>query len=178
MGPERVTRALELAELRGPLDSSHFGRICRGLAHWDGDRQSYWPANIIDATTGERFECNDGNGTLVTTDHGVGREEKLELAARWGADLVDMEAATVARLAQKRNLPFRALRAISDQVEDKLPDLGRFTDELGGFREASFAAYIALHPWLIPSAIKLGRQSAQASQSIAQALRQFLQQAE
>ncbi len=178
MGSKRVTRALELAELRGPLDLvisvGYAGALRTGMTI---DRV-YWPAIIIDATTGERFECNDGNGTLVTTDHGVGREEKLELAARWGADLVDMEAATVARLAQKRNLPFRALRAISDQVEDKLPDLGRFTDERGGFREASFAAYIALHPWLIPSAIKLGRQSAQASQSIAQALRQFLQQAE
>ena len=178
MGPKRVTRALELAESRAQLDSlisvGYAGALRAGMAV---DRV-YWPAIVINATTGERFECNDGNGTLVTTDHGVGREEKLRLAARWGADLVDMETATVARLAQMRNLPFRTLRAISDRVKDKLPDLGRFTDERGGFREASFAAYIALHPWLIPSVFRLGKRSVQASQLIAQALRQVLEQAD
>ena len=62
-----------------------------------------------------------------------------------------MEAATVARLAKARGLPFRTLRAISDAVDDNLPDLSRFTDERGGFPSASFAVYVALHPWLIPA---------------------------
>jgi adenosylhomocysteine nucleosidase len=138
----------------------------------------YWPAIVIDAKTGERFECGDGKGTLVTADHAVGRDEKLKLADRWDADLVDMEAATVARMAQMRSLPFRALRAVSDQADDELPDMGRFTDERGGFREALFAMYVGWHPWLIPTVLRLGKQSAQASQLIAQALRQVLDQTE
>lgn len=178
MGRERVTRALELAESRGRLDSiisvGYAGALRAGMQLG----KAYWPGTIIDGKTGDRFECNDGEGTLVTTDHAVGREEKLELAARWNADLVDMEAAAVARLAQLRRLPFRALRAVSDRVDDNVPNLGTFTDEQGGFRESSFAMYVALHPWLIPTAMKLGKQSAQASQAIAQALRRILQQAE
>lgn len=178
MGRERVMHALELAESRGRLDSiisvGYAGALRAGM---EMDR-AYWPATVIDGQTGERFACKDGEGTLVTTDHAVGREEKLTLAARWNADLVDMEAATVARLARLRRLPFRALRAVSDQVDDNIPDLTPFIDERGGFREASFAMYIALRPWLIPTAVQLCRQSAQATGTIGQALHQFLQQAE
>ena len=178
MGRERVTRALELAESRGRLDSvisvGYAGALRVGMEM----NQAYWPATVLDEQTGERFACEDGEGTLVTTDHAVGREEKLTLAARWNADLVDMETAAVARLANIRGLPFRALRAISDRVDDNVPDLSRFTDERGGFREGAFAMYVALHPWLIPTAMQLGRQSAQASRAIVQALHRFLQQAE
>jgi adenosylhomocysteine nucleosidase len=115
---------------------------------------------------------------LVTADHVVRRDEKPKLAARWGADLVDMEAATVARLAKERGLPFRAVRAVSDQIDENLPDLSRFTDVQGGFQSASFAMYVALHPWLIPTTVRLAKQSARASQAIAKALVEFLRQAE
>ncbi|MGO8718917.1 MAG: phosphorylase [Acidobacteriaceae bacterium] len=178
MGRERVTRALELAESRGQLDSiisvGYAGALRAGMQM----DEAYWPGAVIDGQTGDRFECNDGKGALVTTDHAVSREEKLELAVRWNADLVDMEAATVARLAHMRDLPFRALRAVSDLVDDDVPDFGAFTDERGGFREGRFAMYVALHPWMVPTAVKLGKQSARASQAIAQALRQILRQAD
>lgn len=178
MGGERAALALELASSRGRIDSivsvGYAGALRAGMAV---DRV-YWPAAIIDDRTGERFECSDGDGTLVTTDHAVGRDEKLALAARWNGDLVDMETATVARLAKMRHLPFRALRAVSDRVDDNLPDFGRFTDERGGFRGSSFAIYVALHPWLIATTFRLGKQSAQASRLIARALRQVIEQAE
>ena len=117
-------------------------------------------------------------GVLVTADHVVGRDEKPKLAAQWNADLVDMEAATVAKLAKARGLSFRTVRAISDPVDDNLPDLSRFTDVRGGFQSASFAMYVALHPWLIPATVRLGKRSARASEAIATALLQVLRQAE
>jgi adenosylhomocysteine nucleosidase len=178
MGKERVTRALELAESRGPLQSVisvGYAGALRGGLRMD---EVYWPSIVIDGQTGERFACEDGEGVLLTADHVVGRDEKPKLAAQWNADLVDMEAATVARLAKVRGLPFRTVRAISDPVDDNLPDLSRFTDERGSFQSASFAMYVALHPWLIPTTVKLGKQSARASQAIASALLQFLRQAE
>lgn len=178
MGRERVTCALELAESRGPIHSVISVGYAGALRNGMPVGKVYWPDTVIDNETGERFTCNDGEGTLVTTDHAVGRDEKPKLAARWNADLVDMEAATVARLATLRSLPFRVLRAISDQADDNLPDFGRFTNERGGFRGGSFAMYVALHPWLIPTTLRLGKQSARASQAIAQALLQILRQAE
>ncbi|HTU52221.1 MAG TPA: hypothetical protein VMF56_16645 [Acidobacteriaceae bacterium] len=178
MGTERVTLTLELAESRGPLRSvisvGYAGALRQGMRITG----VYWPSIVIDGQTGERFACEDGEGVLLTADHVVGRDEKPKLAAQWNADLVDMEAATVARLAKERSLPFRTLRAISDPVDENLPNLSRFTDTRGGFQSASFAMYVALHPWLIPTTVKLGKQSARASQAIAAALQQVLRQAE
>ncbi len=178
MGRERVTRALELAESRGPLGSIISVGYAGALR--DGMRITgvYWPSIVIDEQTGELFACEDGEGVLLTADHVVGRDEKPKLAAQWNADLVDMEAATVARLAMERSLPFRTVRAISDPVDENLPDLSRFTDARGSFRGTAFAMYVALHPWLIPTTVRLGKQSARASQAIATALLQFLRQAE
>jgi len=178
MGRERVTLALNLAESCGPLRAvisvGYAGALREGM-RIDG---VYWPAIVIDGQTGERFACEDGEGVLVTADHVVGRNEKPKLAVQWNADLVDMEAATAAKLAKVRALPFRTLRAISDPVDDDLPDLGRFTDVRGGFQSGSFAMYVALHPWLIPTTVRLGKQSSRASQALAAALLQVLRQAE
>ncbi|MGC1869879.1 MAG: phosphorylase [Acidobacteriaceae bacterium] len=178
MGRERVTRALELAESRGPLGSvisvGYAGALREGMRL----DTVYWPSIVIDEQTGELFACEDGEGVLLTADHVAGRDEKPKLAEQWNADLVDMEAATVARLAMERSLSFRTVRAISDPLAENLPDLSRFTDARGGFRSASFAMYVALHPWLIPTTVKLGKQSARASRAIAAALQQFLRQAE
>ena len=178
MGRDRITRALELAESRGPLRAiisvGYAGALRTGMR----TDTVYWPAIVIDGQTGERFACEDGEGVLLTADHVVGRDEKPKLAIKWNADLVDMEAAAVARLAKQRALPFRTLRAVSDPVDNNLPDFNRFTDEQGGFQSAPFAMYVALHPWLIPTTVKLGRQSARASQAIAAALLQVLRQAE
>ncbi|MEO6965066.1 MAG: phosphorylase [Acidobacteriaceae bacterium] len=190
MGRKRVARALELAEARSSVESKnsieskgsigsifsvgYAGALRSGMA----TNTVYWPATVIDAQTGESFECEGGDGTLVTSDHVVHAAEKQELAARWNADLVDMEAAAVARLAQTRNLPFRTLRVISDEVADTLPDLGRFTDDAGGFRETAFAVYLGLHPWLIPAAVRMGKRAAQGSRLIAETLRPICEQSE
>lgn len=172
MGRERIRHALELALKHGPLHSILSVGYAGALRAEIGKGEVFWPAIIIDAETQEKFECTGGIGTLVTVDHVLRREEKPKFAQQWNADLVDMEAATVARLAQMANIPFRTLRVVSDEAGDTLPDLNRFIDAGGGFRKSAFAAYIALHPWFIPSVIHLGKQSALASQKIAETLRQ------
>ncbi len=174
MGRERVEHALALAAGRGPLDSiisiGYAGALRSGVAR----NTIHWPAMVIDERTGNHYECEQGSGTLVTAGHVVGREEKPHMAERWNADLVDMEAAVVARLAAERGLPFRALKVVSDESAEALPDFNRFIDANGAFREAAFAGYLALHPWLIPNAIRMGRASAQGSQAMAEALRRVL----
>ena len=177
MGRERVEHALRLAAERGPLRSiisvGYAGALRASIAR----SSIHWPATVIDASTGEHCRCEEGSGTLVTADHVVGREEKSRLAERFHADLVDMEAASVARLAAERGLPFRALKIVSDESGELLPDFNRFIDARGGFREAAFAGYIALHPWLIPAAVRIGRHTTQASRAIAEALDKILRNA-
>lgn len=178
MGSERVTLAMELAERKGPLSQvvsvGYAGALRSGIAACT----LFWPSTVIDAPTGVRYTCEEGNGTLVSTDHVVNHGEKLQMAAHWDADLVDMEAATVAKLAGERGLRFRALRVVSDEAEEMLPELDRFTDPHGGFREADFAAYVLLRPWLIPKSVRMGRHAAKASQAMARELSIFLGQAD
>jgi adenosylhomocysteine nucleosidase len=178
MGRERVAHALSLAAMEGPLDSiisvGYAGALRRGVER----NTIYWPAIVVDARTGERYPCECGSGTLVSCDHVLTHKEKPEAAERWGADLVDMEAAAVARLARSRDLPFRTLKIVSDEVGDVLPDLNRFIDARGGFREVAFASYLVRHPGSIPAAVRLGRNSAQASQELAQVLRGVIKKAE
>ena len=170
MGPARVRQAFATAEARGPLSAilsiGYAGALRKSMAR----NTLHWPAKVLDAATGAAYDCAGGSGTLVTAAHVVGSAEKRELAARWDADLVDMEAAAVARLAQMRGLPFRTLKVVSDEAGDKLPDLNRFIDAHGRFREAAFAWHLARHPWLLPTAVRLGRDANRASASMAQAL--------
>jgi len=174
MGAARVTLALELAQSKGPIGMVVSAGYAGALRQGTASCTLFWPSIVIDAYTDERYVCERGSGVLVSTDHVVSREEKLQMAARWHADLVDMEAATVAKLAGESGLPFRALRVVSDEVEEELPELNRFVDARGGFREAAFAAYVMLHPRLVPAVLRMGRHAAQASQAMARELRIFL----
>ena len=59
-------------------------------------------AKVIDGETGEEFSAGDGTRVLVTVGRVVDVEQKRELCRRFSADLVDMEAAHVARFALQR----------------------------------------------------------------------------
>ncbi|MGC1785066.1 MAG: hypothetical protein WA708_21305 [Acidobacteriaceae bacterium] len=178
MGQERAARAMELAEARGPLCSilsvGYAGALRAGVSR----NSIHWPSVVVNAKTGEQYACDKGSGTLVTVDHVITLKEKAQVAERWNADLVDMEAAAVACLARMCGLPFRALRVVSDEAGDVLPELNRFIDAQGGFRQVAFARNLVLHPWMIPAAVRLGRGSAQASRKLSEALRETLERAE
>lgn len=175
MGRERVAHALALAETRGPVHSvislGYAGALRAGIAR----NKIFWPRMVVDAATAERFDCEVGSGTLVTVDQVLGLKEKPQVAERWNADLVDMEAASVARVCQLRGMPFRTLKVVSDEAGDVLPDFNRFIDARGGFREAAFAWYLALHPGMIPNAIRMERHTVQASETMARAMSEVLE---
>jgi len=112
------------------------------------------PNIVIDAKTGERFfaqrqsQTKEGAEVLVTVATPANSAEKGRLAQSYSASVVDMEAAAVARAAQARDLPFKAIKAISDEVSFELPDLAQFSTADGQFREAAFGFHVATHPRL------------------------------
>ncbi len=108
--------------------------------------------------------------TLVTTGTIASIQEKARLAATYGAALVDMEAATVARLAAAHGLGFRAIKGISDAYDFELVSLARFADKQGSFRTAAFALHTALHPHQWRPAARLGRDSRRALTALHAAL--------
>lgn len=125
---------------------------------------------VIDAQTGERFTNPLFDQTLITTSVIAGSNEKQRLYASYKASAVDMEAATVARLAQARNLPFSATKSISDEAAFEMQELAQFATSDGQFREAAFAAHAALRPNLWPKLFALAGNSKRAVQSLTREL--------
>ena len=127
---------------------------------------------VVDVASGERFVAGSGSEvTLATAGVIASVAEKARLASNFGAALVDMEAAAVARIALARGVGFRAVKGVSDGYEFELSALAKFEGERGSFRTGAFAAYTAVRPWTWGKAIELGRGSAKALEGLEAVLR-------
>jgi adenosylhomocysteine nucleosidase len=126
---------------------------------------------VVDARTGERYATGTGHlEILVTACQIASVAEKSRLLAAYGADAVDMEAATVARLARAHRLPFQAIKAISDGADFELEALDRFGTAEGQFRTGAFAAYAAVRPWMWGKVARLARNAKEAVESLTAAV--------
>ena len=133
-------------------------------------------STVIESSSGERFatDAPDAGSVLVSTHMIAGVREKQRLHASYGASIVDMEAATVARLARMRGLAFRAIKAISDAHDFELASLSRFASPHGHFRTRAFALHTALRPHTWRHTLKLGAASQRALIGLNASLEQIL----
>lgn len=129
---------------------------------------------VIDGRTGERFVDSRFDRTLVTTEEIASVEEKTRMRVAYAAAAVDMEAATVARMAKANGLKFRAIKAISDEADFEVEGLSKFVTADGQFRERRFALYAAMRPAKWSKVIALGRNSSKAVHALTEALRREL----
>jgi adenosylhomocysteine nucleosidase len=135
------------------------------------------PTIVIDAQTGEQFSLTEGKRKwrLVTTARVADDAEKTRLAATYpGAVLVDMEAATLARLADIHGIPLLCIKGVSDAAGATLPDLNPFIDRRGQMRMAQFLAYVAVRPRYWPSLLHLGKNSARAADAMRDLILEFM----
>jgi adenosylhomocysteine nucleosidase len=181
MGAERALVAMAEVERYARADA-----ICS--IGWAGaldkaiSAASVWHvAEVIDTQTGERFATaqqalgkTDAWPVLATATRVADSIEKARLAATYGARLVDMEAATLARIAQGRGIPFFCLKAVSDVADAKLPDLNPFIRQNGQLRMVPFLAHIAVRPRSWPGMMRLGRFSDLAAKHLAAAVQLWL----
>jgi adenosylhomocysteine nucleosidase len=124
------------------------------------------PAQIIDAGDGSRVNLSEGRGILVSFGSVASPAQKAKLKESFSAQIVDMEAAAVARAAQARGVEFAAVKAVSDEFDFSFPSMERFIDSGGAFRQGRFAAYAALRPWLWPNVRRLAISSNLASRAL------------
>ncbi len=89
---------------------------------------------LIDAADGSSYDFESGSFTLITASEVAGAGQKEKLAKAYGAHAVDMEAAAVARGAQKHGVQFMAFKAISDEVDFEIPAMQQFIKHDGRFR--------------------------------------------
>ena len=140
-----------------------------------------FPAVAIDACDGSRHETSIRDAALgksplartvlVSSANVAGAVQKRQLAKSYGAHVVDMEAAAVARAAQFHNLPFVAIKAISDDVDFELAEVNRFIRN-GKFETKLFALFLIPRPWLWLKIIRLARNTQLASQNLCAWLRE------
>lgn len=130
------------------------------------------PRHVIDVADGSKFDTGAGEGKLVSFIEVASREQKARLAKAYDADAVDMEAAAVARCAEIHGVKFIAVKAISDEADVSLPEMGRFIAD-ARFRMGSFLMFMALRPWLWPGLYRLARNTRKASRALCQALQLY-----
>jgi adenosylhomocysteine nucleosidase len=169
MGAPAARRAFAAAEFAGSLDRVLSVGWAGALTAEAEPGLAYVVAEIVDTQTGERFSSAPaGEGVrLVTTVMAAGAVEKRRLAASYNASLVDMEAAAIARLARMRDIPILCIKAVSDGVDAKLPDLNPLIDVDGKLRMPAFLGYLALHPEYWAPVAALARTSVVAANNLA-----------
>lgn len=164
MGSSRATLAVDAAlraeEIELVISTGLAGACSPGIRSGEVVEAT----TVVDAGTGERFPCaaSGSECILVTTETIAGVREKARLHESYNAALVDMEAATVARLALARGVRFRAIKGISDAHDFEMESMSRFADPRGHFRTTAFALHTALRPQHWSSAMRLGRESNRA----------------
>ncbi len=180
LGGERAKFATAAALRFGPIHRIVSAGWAGGL-HAGMTPGGVWRVRtVVDAATGAIFEAQGLGGTkelgsvLVTTDHVASAEDKRRVSEMYSADLVDMEAAAVAAAARIKEIPFSAIKAVSDGHDLDLPELGKFTTPDGGFRQRTFAAYVALRPVLWKPVIRLARDSGTAARNLGRELERWL----
>ena len=175
-GLDAATRAFSGIEDGGPIDLVLSVGWAGALTKECAAGEAYNVAGVIDARTGERFNCEAGAGSywLATSPRVAGEVEKRRLAATYNTALVDMEAAAVARLAAMRSIPFYCIKGVSDALDAQLPDFNPFIDAEGQFQTPKFVLFALLRPWRWPALVRMGENSRKASQSIAERQHELL----
>jgi nucleoside phosphorylase len=94
-------------------------------------------------------------------------QEKADAFARSAALAIDMESHHVARAASERNLPFTAIRAISDQADEVLPAImATFVDTDGKTKMSAVFAALILGRVKIGELLQAGGASKRAHQAL------------
>jgi adenosylhomocysteine nucleosidase len=187
-GVERATQAFAVIAKGRPVDMVISTGWAGALSEELEAGKAYRITGVVDVRTGERYSADRVNGTpgsqdqesepedfwLATSPIVADEREKQRLAAAYGAGLVDMEAAAVARIAVARKIPFYCIKGVSDGFRDQLPDFNCFITEGGQFRTGKLILYALFRPRYWPALARMGENSRKAAESIAKSLLDIL----
>ena len=115
--------------------------------------------------------------TLITVDSVItSREEKTQLHKDSNADLVDMESAAVAQIAEEAGVPFLAVRTISDTSDETLPpEVSRLSQPQSPMHRFGAAiAAVTRRPAAITELWRLWEQGISCSRTLADQLEKII----
>jgi hypothetical protein len=93
-------------------------------------------------------------------------EAKRSLGKAFHADIVEMESYWIARMASAGQIPFMAVRAVSDLLRDSLPPFDRLLDSNARWRWKKAALYFVSSPQQLMRLPALYRNARQARRSL------------
>lgn len=106
------------------------------------------------------------SGKLLSVDRVISSAaEKGELRSNCGAAAVEMEAGAIAGRAEHWNIPFYAIRVVTDTAAESFPlDFNCVRDAEGRFDRAKIIAAALRKPALFPALFRLNRRCKAAAQ--------------
>ena len=134
------------------------------------------PRRVVNTGDGSSIDRNQGEGVLVSFASVATPAQKAKLKDSFNAQLVDMEAAGVARAAEARGVEFAVVKAISDEFDFVFPSMEQFVSADGRFHERRFALFAAMRPWLWVKVARLARNTNRASQALCHWLENMMNQ--
>ncbi len=176
MGVIRAEEAITIAETYGSLDAIVSVGWAGGASCGVQPGTAYEIGEVIDAESGRRYTTAAVTSPikLATLDRVAGREEKRRIAETFGASLVDMEAAAVARLALSKGVPFFCWKAVTDVATEEMPDLNLFLDHEKQLRVPRLAAYALTHPRYVAPLLRMGRNGKRGADELGHALHRWI----
>jgi adenosylhomocysteine nucleosidase len=174
VGQNAATRALKEIERDGPV-ASIFSVGWAGALRDDREPgEAYRVRGVVDLPTNTRlttapFTSAKGGADiwLATATKVVTQAEKQYIAVSYYADLVDMEAIAIARVAKARGVVFHCIKGVSDGAKDKLPDFNPFLTADGRFKRVRFILFALFHPGYWQALKQMGENSKKAAENIA-----------
>lgn len=176
MGVAGAERAVAIAENHSRLDALASIGWAGGASCGLQPGTAYEVGEVIDAVSSERYATSMEASPikLMTLDYVAGRDEKRRVAETYGASLVDMEAATVARLARARGIPFYCWKTVTDIATEELPDFNPFLDEEKQLRTWQLATYALTHPRYVMPLLRMGKNGRSGADALGQTLRRWI----
>jgi adenosylhomocysteine nucleosidase len=176
MGTVRAEQAVAIAETYGSLDAMVSVGWAGGASCGVQPGTAYEMGEVIDAESGRRYTTAAATSPikLATLDRVAGREEKRRIAETYGASLVDMEAAAVARLALRKGVPFFCWKAVTDVATEEMPDFNLFLDREKQLRIPRLATYALTHPRYMAPLLRMGRNGKRGADELGQALHRWI----
>jgi adenosylhomocysteine nucleosidase len=172
-GPNLSGRAAEVAGEHGVLEGLVSTGFCGALD------PAFEPCDIFVATEvltpqqksiptgGPAFFGSARTGSLLSIDRVVSTvKEKAELR-KTGAQAVEMEASAVASRALRWNIPFYAIRVVTDTATESFPlDFNLMRDSEGRFSRSKILSAAFRRPAVFPELLRLNRRSKLAAQAL------------
>ena len=108
------------------------------------------------------------SGKLLSINRVVPTAAEKTGLGKAGADAVEMEAAAVAARAQQYNLPFYAVRVVTDTCNEDFPvDFNEMRSQDGHFSRAKILAAALRRPGVVfPELVKLNKRTKRAAQAL------------